>query len=561
MYKPEYHASWGLVIGINSYKHLSPLSYACNDANAIHGVLLNDLDFPASQVTLLKDGAATRNAIFETFLSFAQKANHPDDRVVVFFAGHGMTYKGQRGQIGYLVPVDGEPNNYSSLLRWDDLTRNADLIPAKHILFIMDACYSGLAMQRTVTPGTQRFLSNMLQRFSRQVITAGKADETVADGGGPKGENSIFTGYLLQGLQGAAKDSNGVLTANALMNFVYQKVGQDSRSKQTPSFGHIDGDGDFVLLSPNHQHLKASLQQDYLLPSIVEVPETLFPPPSIVRPSYADLNGYTDSRHPNFGRNESTNKLGEVRRVKNGDNNFSKAFSWLSLIVEPLADQPISMDISKELERLKDPYSFHRNSNPYERFPLLRNQRTTIDSLILSEELAYGSEFLGCYLHIENSGNIEYVNNSVIFIEFDGVRCFRYVPVIGLIWQFIFLAKWLLGNVGYTGGVRYLVSLVGTQDTVLTDFSQEIGQSNIKWMQPFSYDDHHGGLLKLKCPTPNLQMRYELVVGNLNEPESRKIVDDVARQLGLAFNHQSEPRCFNYCTNTFPWKQYLPAIS
>ena len=107
----------------------------------------------------------------------------------MFFAGHGVTIDGQHGQIGYLVPVDGDSQRLSSLLRWDDLTRNADVIPAKHILFIMDACYSGLAMNRTVTPGTQRFLSNMLQRFSRQVITAGKADEKVADGGGPTGKN------------------------------------------------------------------------------------------------------------------------------------------------------------------------------------------------------------------------------------------------------------------------------------------------------------------------------------------------------------------------------------
>ncbi|MDT4895662.1 MAG: hypothetical protein QOH25_739 [Acidobacteriota bacterium] len=87
------------------------------------------------------------------------------------------------------------------------------------------------------------------------MLTAGKEDEVVADGGGPLGANSIFTGYLIEGLRGAAKDANGVLTANLLMNYVYQKVGQDSRSQQTPHYGHIDGDGDFVLSTPDDSHL------------------------------------------------------------------------------------------------------------------------------------------------------------------------------------------------------------------------------------------------------------------------------------------------------------------
>ena len=31
-------------------------------------------------------------------------------------------------RIGYLIPVDGNPDNFSSLIRWDDLTRYSDQI-------------------------------------------------------------------------------------------------------------------------------------------------------------------------------------------------------------------------------------------------------------------------------------------------------------------------------------------------------------------------------------------------------------------------------------------------
>jgi hypothetical protein len=54
------------------------------------------------------------------------------------------------------------------------------------------------------------------RRFSRQVLTAGKADEAVADSNGPRPGYSISTGHLLDAVEGAAL-SDGVLTASGVM--------------------------------------------------------------------------------------------------------------------------------------------------------------------------------------------------------------------------------------------------------------------------------------------------------------------------------------------------------
>jgi hypothetical protein len=103
-----------------------------------------------------------------------------------------MTQTGRRGEVGFLVPHDGDLSNLSTLIRWDDLTRNAELIVAKHILFVMDACYGGLAITRSLSAGSMRFLKDMLQRYSRQVLTAGKANEVVADAGGANTKSFCF---------------------------------------------------------------------------------------------------------------------------------------------------------------------------------------------------------------------------------------------------------------------------------------------------------------------------------------------------------------------------------
>jgi hypothetical protein len=278
MYLSAYEKSWALIIGINVYRHISPLGFARHDAEAIANILTDLFGFPKDNVTLLLDKAATREAIVHSFLSFAQGTVKENDRIVVFFAGHGHTHRGRRGEVGYLVPVDGTPANLASLIRWDDLTKNADLIPAKHILFIMDACYGGLALMRSPGPGSMRYLKDMLQRHARQVLTAGKADEEVADAGGPLPNHSVFTGHLLQALQGNAATSDGIISANSVMAYVYDRVAKDLHSQQTPHYGFTDGDGDFIFTAPQLDALSSQpeIDQDVLIeipPDLVSVPD------------------------------------------------------------------------------------------------------------------------------------------------------------------------------------------------------------------------------------------------------------------------------------------------
>lgn len=247
MYKARYRWSHALIIGIDRYEHVSPLGYAVSDAVAISGLLTSQLGFDEMNLKLLKDEDATKANILRAFLSLARYGTEDDDRVIIFFAGHGQTVSSIKGDVGFLIPFDGNPKDLSTLIRWDELTRNSDFIRAKHILFLMDACYGGLALTRSVAPGTMRFLRDMMLRVSRQVLTAGKADETVSDLGGPLPNHSIFTGHLLEALSGKARDNDGNITANGVIAYVYQAVGADSSSQQTPHYGYLHGDGDLIF--------------------------------------------------------------------------------------------------------------------------------------------------------------------------------------------------------------------------------------------------------------------------------------------------------------------------
>jgi hypothetical protein len=65
LYKPEYTDSWALIIGINNYHNVSPLEFACSDAQAVSKLLIERFGFPGINVVLLTDEAASRNNVLE----------------------------------------------------------------------------------------------------------------------------------------------------------------------------------------------------------------------------------------------------------------------------------------------------------------------------------------------------------------------------------------------------------------------------------------------------------------------------------------------------------------
>jgi peptidoglycan/xylan/chitin deacetylase (PgdA/CDA1 family)/uncharacterized caspase-like protein len=251
---PLYRQSHAVIIGINNYATWPKLAYAVNDAKAVRESLIRRFGFAPERIKTLIDGEATRDAIMAALgddLADSKKVTR-EDRVFVFFAGHGATRKLPSGKAqGYIIPVDADSKNLQSqaisMTNFQDIS---DAIPAKHALFVMDACYSGLALTRggAMTGDRQQYWQEITRRTARQVMTAGGADEQVADNG-PNG-HSIFTWTLLQGLEGKADmDRDGAITATELFSYVAPVV--SSLSHQTPVFGSMPGSegGEFVFVS------------------------------------------------------------------------------------------------------------------------------------------------------------------------------------------------------------------------------------------------------------------------------------------------------------------------
>lgn len=245
-----YGDSWAVVIGIDDYAKWPKLQYAARDAQAIRETLASQFGFSAERIISLDNKAATRAAILSAFNDrLSQSGMKKNDRLFVFFAGHGATRQLSSGRdVGYIIPVDSDPKQLATdAIAMTELQNIAENLTAKHVLFVMDACYSGLGLTRGA--GSSNFLRDNAKRIGRQMLTAGGADQLVADGG-PNG-HSVFTWTLLQGLSGKGDlNGDGLITATELAAYVAPAVAAVSR--QTPAFGSLPGSegGDFVFELP-----------------------------------------------------------------------------------------------------------------------------------------------------------------------------------------------------------------------------------------------------------------------------------------------------------------------
>ena len=179
-----YRDSWALIIGINNYQHMPKLNYAVNDAVSIKEMLMSSYDYKESNIKLILDDEATKDNILEGFHELVQSAKDKD-RVLIFYAGHGETMPmPSGGDMGYLVPVDGDPEKlFVSGIPMNRLYDIAQLSYAKHILYLVDACYGGLALSSTrgLKKSVPNYLNKITKEKGRQIITAGGKDEQVLE--------------------------------------------------------------------------------------------------------------------------------------------------------------------------------------------------------------------------------------------------------------------------------------------------------------------------------------------------------------------------------------------
>jgi len=244
---------WAVVVGINDYPNTRRLKWAVNDARAFYRHLVDVIQVPEENVTLLLNQDAGLSRLRSALGTHLKKMAGKEDMVIIYFAGHGATEKDVLSPDGdglekYMLPYDVDPEDlYASALPMREISHIFYRIQSQRIIFIADSCYSGASGGRTIgLPGiraniSDSFLDRIAGGKGTVIMTASGANEVSAED--DKLQHGVFTFYLLEGLRGAADaDKDGLITVDEIYQYVSVQVPRATGQEQHPiKKGTVEG--------------------------------------------------------------------------------------------------------------------------------------------------------------------------------------------------------------------------------------------------------------------------------------------------------------------------------
>jgi tetratricopeptide (TPR) repeat protein len=244
---------YALIVGVAKYEKLAPednLRFPESDAEAVYRALISKQGgaFPPENVHKLIGAQATLQNLRQELEEWLPSVAQEQDRVVVYFAGHGFVKGGQ----GYVAPWDVDPASpettaYPMSLLGQDL---AHRVKAKWKVLLADACHSGRITSETSDEAVNTQLSQMPNGFLNLTATGAREksfeDPNLSTGFG------VFSYFVVQALQGYADTPpcDGVITAEEFVEYVRSEVSSYVRARgesQTPSDHEHDYDNNMIL--------------------------------------------------------------------------------------------------------------------------------------------------------------------------------------------------------------------------------------------------------------------------------------------------------------------------
>ncbi|HQX14986.1 MAG TPA: caspase family protein [Anaerolineales bacterium] len=241
-------AKYALIIGNTEYADpgLAQLTAPGKDADDFARVLQDKgiCSFDEVNVLLNQPESTVRGAIDEFF-----DGKKSDDLLVLYFSGHGV--RDELGALYLAVKNTTRSRLRSTAIKSDYIREVMDQSRSRRQVLVLDCCNSGAFQQGTkaatgMSVGTATAFES---GFGRIILTASDSTQFAWEGDKVIGEtdNSLFTHYLVEGLEGEADlDGDGRITVDELYDYAYEKV-KHATPKQTPSKFSSKQQGEIIL--------------------------------------------------------------------------------------------------------------------------------------------------------------------------------------------------------------------------------------------------------------------------------------------------------------------------
>ncbi len=224
---------WILLVGVNQYEdaELPSLQYSALDCQGL-GEALTETTNITREITLHHDFAAnkpTLNTVGESLKRIISSAQSRDT-ILFYFSGHGIL--DSETQEVYLCLGDTQKQDLANTgLALNDVLQLLKNCQASQQLVWLDACHSGGMTLRGTSkislPNPTTQLVQVLRQKARQsqgFYGLLSCDETQQSWEFPELGHGVFTYYLMRGLAGEAADSQGIIDADGLYQYVYHQT-------------------------------------------------------------------------------------------------------------------------------------------------------------------------------------------------------------------------------------------------------------------------------------------------------------------------------------------------
>ncbi len=231
--------SYAVVIGISDYRNMPDrsLRYAERDAESIYAILISPEggNFRAENVHKVIGSQATLANLVRELDQWLPSVAQEDDRVLIYFAGHGFVFGGR----AYLAPHDLLPANIPGTgYPMEALGKVVGgRIKARNKVLITDACHSG-AITPDAGPQQNAALNRSLLDLDRSVfsLSASRDREASFESAEWGGGHGIFTYYVVKGLEGEADaNADGIVTADEIAEYARRNVREATGGRQNPT--------------------------------------------------------------------------------------------------------------------------------------------------------------------------------------------------------------------------------------------------------------------------------------------------------------------------------------
>lgn len=223
---------YALIVGISDYQDpaINDLQFADKDAQAFESFLRRTTGLMEDDhIKLLINQNATM-AQFAVQLDWLMENATENDRVYIYFSGHGDVEKKTLTQPGYLLCWDAPSKVYMAggalaLPMFQDVISTLSTQNKAKVIVILDACRSGHLSGNKVG-GTYITGSNLAKQFSNEIkILSCQPDEFSIEGTQWGSGRGAFSYHLINGLYGFAdQDNNQNISLYEIGRYLENKV-------------------------------------------------------------------------------------------------------------------------------------------------------------------------------------------------------------------------------------------------------------------------------------------------------------------------------------------------